>query len=345
MNPLVTVLMPVHNGAAYLSDAIASIIRQSFDDFELLIVDDASTDASAQIIHSFCDPRIRLVQSHERIRICRALNLGLEQARGKYIARMDADDISHKYRLATQVRFMEQCSEIGMCGTWARRIKADKLIQHYRRPSGYENIRAYALFDNPFIHASMMIRRQALEQNHLHYDETFVTAQDYDLWSRTFNYFPSENLRRTLLDSREHDQSVTHNAASDTDENACRIARRFLAELGLMPNEEEIRFHRQLGTIRWPVSPDYTTIIRAENWLLSLIVRNRHFRFFEPRALKRAVDSIWYGICYHGLPLGPWVVGRFLRSPLNKGHQFSPFSSMLFILAASKYRVMRHPAG
>ena len=344
MNPLVTVLMPVHNGAAYLSEAIESIIRQSLRDFELLIIDDASTDASAQIILAYCDPRIRLLRSPERLRICRALNLGLAQARGQYIARMDADDISHTERLATQVRFLERWSEIGMCGTWARRIKSGKPKQRYLRPSGFENIRAFALFDNPFIHASMMIRRQALEKNHLRYDETFITAQDYDLWSRTFDYFPSDNLRHILLDSREHDQSVTHIAASDTDEKACRIAHRSLAALGLQPNEEELRFHRQLGTIRWPVSPDYGAIIRAENWLSSLIVKNQYAGIYDPRALKRAIGAIWFGTCYHGIPLGIWVVLRFLRSPLNRGRQVNPLNSVFFLLAAAKHRVMQTAA-
>ena len=341
MSPVVTVLMPVHNGEAFLSEAISSIIQQSFHDFEFLIIDDASTDASARIVLSFRDPRIRLVRSQERIRICRALNLGLEKATGRYIARMDADDISHRRRLATQVRFMEQRSEMGMCGTWARRIKAGKPAQSYRRPSGFENIRAHALFDNPFIHASMMIRRQALQRHHLRYDETFTTAQDYDLWSRSFDCFPSENLRQRLIDSREHDKSITHNAAADTDEKALRIAERFLVALGLRPDEEELRFHRQLGTIRWPAPPDDRTIIRAEKWLLSLMDRNRRAGVFEPGALKRAVDSIWFGICYHGIPLSSRVIGRFLRSPLNKGRQINLLNSILFMLAVLKYRVAK----
>ena len=344
MSPLVTVLMPVHNGEAFLSEAISSIIQQSFNDFEFLIIDDASTDASVKIVLSFRDPRIRLIRTDERIRICRALNLGLEKARGRYIARMDADDISHKCRLAAQVRFMEQRSEIGMCGTCGRRIKDGKPAQSYRRPTGFENIRAYALFDNPFIHASMMIRHQALERNHLRYDETFTTAQDYDLWVRSFDFFPSENLRQKLIDSREHDKSITHNASSDSDEKALRIAKRFLDALGLTPNEEDLHFHRQLGTLRWPVSPNERTIVRAEKWLLSLIDRNRHAEIFEPGALKRAVDSIWFGICYHGIPLGSWVIGRFLRSPLNKGHRINPLNTVLFMLAALKYRLARRPA-
>lgn len=342
--PVVTVLMPVHNGAAYLSEAVDSILQQSFRDFELLVVDDASTDDSVQIILAFRDQRIRLLRSPERLRICRALNWGLAEARGEYIARMDADDISHTARLATQVRFLERWPEIGMCGTWARRLKPGKPMQCYRRPSGFENIRAFALFDNPFIHASVMLRRRALEQNHLRYDETYVNAEDYDLWSRTFTCFPSDNLRRTLLDSREHNQSITYKAASDMNDKACSIVQRALAVLGLQPNEEDVSFHRQLGTVQWPVSPDRATIVRAENWLLSLILKNRQTGVYEPSALKRAIDSIWFSACYHGLPIGAWVVRRFLRSPLNTGRQRNALNSVLFLLAAAKYCSMQHAA-
>ncbi len=344
MNPTVTVLMPVHNGAAYLSEAIYSILQQSFRDFELLVVDDASTDDSVQIILAFRDNRIRLLRSPERLQISRALNWGLAEARGEYIARMDQDDISHTNRLAMQVRFLERWPEIGMCGTWARRLKSGKLIQHYRLPSGFENIRAFALFDNPFIHASVMIRQRALERNQLRYDETFVNAEDYDLWSRTFSCFPSDNLRRTLLDSREHSQSMMYKAASDMNDKACRIVQRSLAVLGLKPDEEDLSFHRQLGTVRWPVSPDRATIDRAENWLLSLILKNRHIGFYDPKALKRVIDSIWFGACYHGLPLGAWVVRRFLFSPLNTGRQRNARNSVLFLLAMAKYCTIRHAA-
>ena len=120
MNPLITVLMPVHNGAAYLAEAMESILRQSLADFEFLVVDDASTDHSAALVRNVKDPRVRLIPSTERLKLSGALNLGLDQARGRYVARMDADDISLPRRLESQARFLEQNPAIGLCGTWIR---------------------------------------------------------------------------------------------------------------------------------------------------------------------------------------------------------------------------------
>ena len=118
--PLVTILMPVHNGAEFLTEAIDSMLRQSLKDFEFLIVDDASTDSSASIVQGYSDPRIRLIQSPERLKLSGALNLGLDQAQGRYIARMDADDISLPKRLERQVKFLEENPDIGLCGSWIR---------------------------------------------------------------------------------------------------------------------------------------------------------------------------------------------------------------------------------
>lgn len=104
-SPVVSVLMPVHNGAAYLRPAVESILAQTFTDFEFIIVDDNSSDETAAIIRSFSDPRIRLLQASERLRICRALNLGLDYATGRFVARMDADDLSRPRRLERQVAY------------------------------------------------------------------------------------------------------------------------------------------------------------------------------------------------------------------------------------------------
>ncbi len=152
-----TVLMPVHNGAAYLSEAVDSILRQSLRDFELLIVDDASTDESIAIIERYKDPRIRLLKSSERLKLSGALNLGLDNARGDYVARMDADDISLPRRLEIQVQYMNRHPEIGMCGSWIRYC-GGPLRAVLKRPVGYEEIRSFTLVDRATPLAAQMSR-------------------------------------------------------------------------------------------------------------------------------------------------------------------------------------------
>ncbi len=120
MNPKVTVLMPVYNAEKYLKTAIESILKQTFSDFELLIINDGSTDGSEEIIRSFNDKRIRLFNNEQNLGIIKTLNKGLNLAKGEYIIRMDADDISLPDRLELQVKYMEENPGIGISGTQAR---------------------------------------------------------------------------------------------------------------------------------------------------------------------------------------------------------------------------------
>ena len=127
MSPKVTVLMPVYNAEKYLIEAIRSILTQSFMDYELLIINDGSTDDSLKIIKSFSDKRIRLVQNERNIGQANSLNKGIKLARGEYIVRMDADDISLSERIKKQVKFMDANPEIGISGTWIKPLY-EKLV-------------------------------------------------------------------------------------------------------------------------------------------------------------------------------------------------------------------------
>src|SRR2546423_6687976 len=122
MRPRVSVLMPVYDVAKYLREAIDSILGQTFTDFEFIIIDDASTDRSAEIINSYNDPRIRFIQNEKNVGLIATLNRGLDLAYGEYLARMDQDDVSLPERLAKQVAFMETASDVAASGTWARDI-------------------------------------------------------------------------------------------------------------------------------------------------------------------------------------------------------------------------------
>ena len=119
---LVTVLMPVYNGTRYLREAIDSILKQTFEDFEFLIIDDASTDESANVILSYSDKRIRFVQNESNVGQVRCQNIGLDLARGKYIARLDQDDSSLATRLHRQVDLMESEHRLAVVGTWMSKV-------------------------------------------------------------------------------------------------------------------------------------------------------------------------------------------------------------------------------
>ncbi len=209
--PAVTILMSVYNGERFVSQALESILRQTWTDFEFLIINDCSHDRTREIIASFRDTRIRLLDNPVNLGLAKSLNVGLAQARGSLVARQDADDISHPERLREQVEFMRSNPDIALVGTQVHVI--DERGRVKRRP-GWERalngaaIRFQLMFDNAFIHTSVMFRREII-WNHLGgYDEQFAASQDFELWSRVAASYAVCNLPRRLADYRFYASST-----------------------------------------------------------------------------------------------------------------------------------------
>jgi glycosyltransferase involved in cell wall biosynthesis len=203
----VTVLMPVFNGEAFVRQSIESILRQTWTDFELVIVDDGSTDATPRILASFRDPRTRVITSPRREGIACALNRGLASASAPLVARQDADDVSHPARLEKQLAFLEANRSIVVLGTQIRVIDERGRVSHppgWRRPLTHAGIRFVSMFDNPFIHGSVVFRREVVGP----YDATLESAEDFDLWSRVAAHHPVANLPEALVDHRVHSESM-----------------------------------------------------------------------------------------------------------------------------------------
>jgi glycosyl transferase family 2 len=208
--PLVTVLMAVHNGGAFLRESIDSILSQTFADFEFLIVDDGSTDRSQEVVLSYTDPRIRLLVNDRNRGLSASLNRGLREARGTYVARQDADDISEATRLEREVAHLEKHRDVALLGTCYTKIdEAGKFLGHRRLPLDYVQIRWSLLFYCAFAHTSVMFRRRLVMERVGTYDESYAYAQDYDLWWRIAEVLPVENLLNRLVTVRISQSSMT----------------------------------------------------------------------------------------------------------------------------------------
>ena len=320
--PEITVLMPVHNGAAHVREAAESILSQTFRDFEFLVVDDASDDRTVEILESLGDPRLRLVKSRERLRFSGALNLGLDQSRGEWIARMDADDIALPDRLARQREFLRARPEIGLCGGLATAFGL-RQGPYFRPPMTHPEIQAYLLFDSPFVHPTVMVRRDLLERHGLRFDPAFCPADDYELWSRAARLFPVANLDRVVLRYRVHGASLTEATWGDMDACAARVAGRELQALGMTVDDETLHFHRNLGRGRCFPIDDAATLARAEDWLTRLVAANDAVRRYDPDAFRRVVAGIWFSACYHAGQTGLNMVRRYAASPLRRARPAS----------------------
>lgn len=335
MNPTVTVLMPVHNGAAYIGEATQSILTQTFRDFELLIIDDASTDNTVAIINHLKDPRIRLVKSGDRLRFSGALNLGLSLARGKYIARMDADDIARPDRLAMQVASMETQPALGIGGGLAIAFGLRR-GPYFRPPMTHGEIQSYTLFDCPFVHPTVMMRRSMMEQHGLRFDPAFCPADDYELWSRAVRCFDSITLNHILLDYRVHANSLTQAEWGDMDSRAADVAGRELAALGIPISPDSLRFHRNLGRGRCFPIRQRDELTRAETWLQTLIEANTNTHRYPEPEFSRTVAGIWFSACYHAAPLGTFMLRRYQSSPLRNSKTTSPKEWAALLWATTK---------
>lgn len=230
--PIVSVLLAVHNGGALLDEAIHSILAQTFTDFELLVIDDGSTDDSYQRAAAFKDPRIRIIRNERNLGLTRSLNRGLSEACGEYVARQDADDISRPNRLSAQVQFLRANPNVVLVGTSAVRINPKgTMIGTNDMPTTHEAIRWASLVDNPFLHTSVMFRRAVVQQEWGGYDEEFSVCQDYALWNKIAAKHRVANLPDRLVLMREHASSMTRSQTTKTDAEFNIIMVRNLASL------------------------------------------------------------------------------------------------------------------
>jgi len=200
-NPKISVVMSVYNGEKHVREAIDSILNQIFGDFEFIIINDGSTDRTKEILESFKDPRIVLIHQ-ENMGLVKSLNKGIALAKGKYIARQDADDISMANRLEQQFKFLERHQSIALLGTWAYIIdQGGKALQKITYPCDYATIEKGLKRQNYFCHGSVVFRRKAFFELG-GYREFFSSSQDYDLWLRFAEKFEVANLSNLLYKRR-----------------------------------------------------------------------------------------------------------------------------------------------
>lgn len=213
MTPRISVVMPVRDGARWLGEAIISIQAQTLSDFELIIIDDGSADDSPRIIETSArsDPRVRAIRQ-ERLGLVVALNRGLSESRGQFIARLDADDLAQPQRLQRQSEYLDCHPEIGLLGTWAVQIDEQGSSRGFLKPPTHpEKLAPLLTRINPILHSSIMVRNKVLEMVG-HYRSAFEGAEDYDLWIRISEVTKIANLPEYLLQYRLHASSVTHRA-------------------------------------------------------------------------------------------------------------------------------------
>jgi glycosyltransferase involved in cell wall biosynthesis len=197
--------MPVYNCEKYVFEAVESILNQTYAHFELLLIDDCSTDNTLQICKSFQDDRIVIIEKEKNSGYTNSLNYGISIAKGEYIARMDGDDISLPERFEKQINFLQNNPEISLCGTAIQIIGTDEIL---KQPLNYEQIKVKLCLKTSLYHPTVMGKTTTFRDNL--YNANAEPAEDYDLWTRLAFKYALANLDSALLRYRIHENQVSN---------------------------------------------------------------------------------------------------------------------------------------
>ena len=314
--PLVSVLMPVYNSEKYLMESITSILNQTFCDFEFIIINDGSTDNSGEILKKYehADARIRIIEQPNK-GIAEALNRGLQLARGKYIARMDSDDICLPNRFTRQVDFMERHPRVAACGTWIRYFGENE--GEWQPPSDSETIRCTLLFESALPHPTVMMNRELLEQRGLQYCHRYEHAQDYALWVTISQHFELANIPEIHLHYRTHPGQSVQQFAPSKIKFSNQIRYEQLQRLGINPSYEEMTLFAAISMLNFHCSTQF--IEDAERLFVRILKANALVSHYDSSTLLCVIQERWFFMCYTNTALGIWSLKAFQQSSLSEG--------------------------
>ncbi|MFL5340331.1 MAG: glycosyltransferase family 2 protein [Gemmataceae bacterium] len=311
--PRVSVVLPVHNGERFLAEALDSVLTQTFDDFELLAIDDGSADRTPEILAGYAakDRRVRIVANGKQ-GFAQALNSGIELARGDYIARMDADDICLPQRFARQVQFLDANRNITACGSDVE-VFEPRRVGDYRLPRSSDAVRCHLLFYCALSHPTVMMRTKDIRDLDPVYRPEYGGTCDFDLWCRLDRGgLRMANIPEVLVRYRRHAAQIT---TSDGDRQvtlANQIRKEHLAHYGLMPSEAELRVHWAMG--RWDYRFLGENLEHTRGWLDTLFGHLSIGRGFPTAEFRKTLADTWYSACLHHRPRGLRLANTYRTS-------------------------------
>ncbi|HEX4747005.1 MAG TPA: glycosyltransferase [Gaiellaceae bacterium] len=315
--PLVTVLLAVHDGERYLQTAVASILGQTVADLELVVVDDASTDRSPALLERVADRRLRVLRNEEQLGLAGSLNRGLAEARGTYVARLDADDIALPRRLELQLGRIRSAPRAAVVGSAVLDLDTGgRAGAVHAMPVGATEVRWAALFSSPFFHPTVLVERDLLERQGLRYDESYVESEDYELWSRLLEIADGDNVVEPLVLYRVHAEQASQRRHELQREYQLRVARRAISGIAPGLTESEVELVWRIGAAEH-VDPDHAERGVGAYFELLAAFERRHGRAARERAAR---DLMRVARSVPG-PSGARIAARALRlDPLLPSH-------------------------
>lgn len=312
--PIFSVLMPVFNSEQFVADAIKSILKQSFKDFEFLILDDASTDKSFEIIKDFenKDPRIKVFQNEKNLGVVESRNKLINLSKGRYIAWIDSDDIALENRFEKQIKFLEEHSEIGMVGAYP------VIIDENGRKTGKwwfetdpQKLKIELFFHSPFLSSSVVIRKSALPQNF--YDSKFPVAEDFDLYSKISEHSEITNIPEILVEYRINSKGLSKSNTEKMEQLSVHVIKEHAERLGIKLEEKMIQDLRKPKTASKIAFEEITEIEKSLILLKNLLLEND---CFDKTAVTEIIQKYWFETCRKSTYNGLKILKIFFKSPL-----------------------------
>ncbi len=319
--PQITVLMPVYNGEKYLSKAIESILNQSYKNFEFIIINDGSKDTTEKIIKSYNDSRIIYIKNEKNLGLITALNKGIELAKGNYIARMDADDISLPNRLKHQLEFMLINPEVGVCGCDYNQFSGSTK-KHHRALRVHDEIFGFMLFNSSIIHPSLLVKKAVLQNLIPVFDTNYKHAEDFELWAKLIFITKFSAIQSTEFEYRLHKEQVTTVHKTEQINAANKVRKTILQKAGFLFSENELAIHCKIGSSQ--LFKSVTELQRVEDWLKKLTKQNHSLKIIKEAVFNNIISKQWYDSCGNS-NLGLKAFYIYYTSSLRKLYKASLF--------------------
>ena len=323
-NPLITVLMPTFNSENYIAETLWSVFEQTCSDFEVLIMDEAgSSPETAEVVNLFEDDRIRLVRNETRLGLAESLNEGIRIARGKYIARIDADDLAREDRFELQADFLEKHGEYGLCGSRQHHFGVDNDFIHEVAVE-HEDIKAALIYGCEVCHSTIMIRKDLFLNNNLFYDNT-KKAEDYELWTRAIHKFKFHNLKEVLGEYRIGADNITKNKFNALSAESAEIASNNLSKyLHVEVPKMHIPFLTGWENMFEEVDSDKRkSALKEEESILREMAKNnleyKEYKEYKDSSLLIAINRRWRWV------LGKYSYGHDLEEVLTVDELFKKY--------------------
>lgn len=318
--PLVSVLLPCYNVEKYVAETIDSMLNQTYANFEIIAINDCSTDSTLSILYEFQkkDERIKVFENDINLRLIKTLNKGIELCKGKYIARMDADDIALPERLEKEVEFLEQNTDYDIVSTQFATFKTgSKHTSLHINPTKYEELQAYLLFKSGICHPASMIRKTLFSDLNLSFEERYLHVEDYALWSKAIYKTKIANIGgKPLLLYRVHESQVSSLHEDLQTENKKEVFKIHCKQLNLDMSEEALDIYASVAEAV-PRLSSFEYLTKCEEFMIGLRNKNEKDIFCSSDFLEKMLSLHWIRLCANSR-LGVKVLNKCFSSSLYK---------------------------